>query len=461
MMNGCTETVPSLSTLSSERFAAVLNSITDGVFTVDENWRITCFNRAAEAITGFKRSEAIGRFCYEIFRTNICKEACALRYTLETGRPVVELMVYIKNTEGTQVPVSISTAPFRNERGKLVGGVETFRDLRQIEQLRKEVSKTYTFEDIISKSDNMKDLFNILPTIAESDSTVLITGESGVGKELLARAIHNLSGRSRHTLVTVNCAGFPETLIEAELFGYEAGAFTGALKSKKGRFALAENGTLFLDEIGDLPLPIQAKLLRVLQEKTYEPLGGTRTIKADVRFVAATNHVLTDMVKKGQFREDLYYRINIMELWVPPLRERLADVPLIIDRFIQQLSAVKGKNVAGVSPEVLRLLMAYDFPGNVRELKNIVEHGFVLCQGSLIKVEHLPEWLHPSPIPAESAGSLKEIEKQFILSTLKKNKWNRLATARQLGIHKTTLFRKIHKLGIPLPDTDGRSATSR
>ena len=460
-MKRSTDSVPSLATLTPKRFEAVLNSITDGVFTVDEQWRITCFNRAAEAITGFKRSEAIGRFCYEIFQTNICKEACALRYTIETGRPVVKLMVYIKNAEGVQVPVSISTALFRNERGKLVGGVETFRDLRQIERLRKEVGKTYTFEDIISKSDKMKGIFDILPTIAESDSTVLVTGESGVGKELLARAIHHLSGRSHHPLITVNCAGFPETLIEAELFGYEVGAFTGALRAKRGRFALAEKGTLFLDEIGDLPLPIQAKLLRVLQEKTYEPLGGTRTLKADVRFVAATNHDLTVMVKESRFREDLFYRINIMEIRLPPLRERLEDVPLITDHFIQQLATIKGKNVAGVSPEVLKLLMAHDYPGNVRELKNIIEHGFVLCPGSMIKVKHLPEWLHPSPIPTASVGGLKENEKQFIVSALKENNWNRLATARQLGIHKTTLFRKIHKLGIPLPDVDGRSTTSR
>jgi PAS domain S-box-containing protein len=460
MMKRCTDSVPSLNKLSPERFEAVLNSITDGVFTVDEQWRITCFNRAAEAITSFKRTEAIGRFCYEIFRANICEEACALRFTIDTGKPVVNLMVYIKNAEGVQVPVSISTALFRNERGEVVGAVETFRDLRQIEQLRKEVGKTYTFEDIISKSDKMKQIFEILPTIAESDSTVLITGESGVGKELLARAIHRLSGRAHKPLVTVNCAGFPETLIEAEMFGYEAGAFTGALKAKRGRFALAEKGTLFLDEIGDLSLPVQAKLLRVLQEKTYEPLGGTRTLKADVRFVAATNHDLNTMVKEGRFREDLFYRIDIMEVRIPPLRERIEDVPLIIEHFIEQLSTIKGKNIAGVSPEVLKLLMVYDYPGNVRELKNIIEHGFVLCQGSMIKVEHLPEWLHPSPVPAANAGSLKEIEKQFILSALKKNNWNRLATARQLGIHKSTLFRKIHKLGIPLPDKDGRSASS-
>jgi PAS domain S-box-containing protein len=461
MMKQSTETAPSLSKLSPERFRAVLNSITDGVFTVDEKWRITCFNRAAEAITGFKRSEAIGRFCYEIFQANICREACALRYTIETGQPVVELMVYIRSAEGVQVPVSISTSLFRDERGELAGGVETFRDLRQIEQLRKEVSKTYTFEDIISKSDKMKDLFNILPTIAESDSTVLITGESGVGKELLARAIHNLSSRSQSPLVTVNCAGFPETLIEAELFGYEAGAFTGALKSKRGRFALAEKGTLFLDEIGDLPLPVQAKLLRVLQEKTYEPLGGTRTLKADVRFVAATNHDLSVMVKEDRFREDLYYRINIIELRIPPLRERLEDVSLIVDHFIDQLSTIKGKRIVGVSPEVLKLLMAYDYPGNIRQLKNIIEHGFVLCPGNVIAVEHLPRWLRPPPTAAGGAESLQDVEKQFILSALKKNNWNRLATARQLGIHKTTLFRKIHKLEIPLPDTDGRSAKAR
>jgi PAS domain S-box-containing protein len=443
--------------LSPDRFEAVLGSITDGVFTIDVDGRITCFNRAAETITGFQRDEAIGRRCHEVFRSNICKEACALRYTIETGRPVVNLMVHIITADGVEIPVSISTSPLRDKQGQLVGGVETFRDLRQVEHLRKQLESTYTFADIISKSDEMRQVLDLLPTVAKSESTVLILGESGTGKELVARAIHDLSGRARGPFVAINSAGIPETLIESELFGHEAGAFTGAVKARPGRFALASGGTLFLDEIGDLPLLLQSKLLRVLQERTYEPVGGTKTREADVRIVAATNRDLGAMVEQGQFRSDLFYRINVIPLTLPPLRERLQDVPLLVDHFVGRFSAVQDKQIIGVSPEALGLLMAHNYPGNVRELENIVEHGVVLCPGSMIKKEHLPRSLNPQPLPLLAAGSLEDFERQFILAALAQNDNNRLATAKQLGIHKTTLFRRIRKLGIALPATDGRS----
>ncbi|MBW1978170.1 MAG: sigma 54-interacting transcriptional regulator [Deltaproteobacteria bacterium] len=452
------KTIPFLAELSAERFEAVIHSISDGVFTVDRHWRITCFNRAAEEITGIPRSEALGRRCYEVLRSNICKDACALQYTIETGRRVVDLKVHITDKSGGDVPVSVSTALFRNTRGELIGGVETFRDLRQVEHLRKEIKKAYSFHDIVSKSDKIKQILDILPTIADSESSVLIVGESGTGKELFARAIHNLSKRSEKPFIPINCGGFPETLIESELFGYEAGAFTGATKSKPGRFALAEGGTLFLDEIGDLPLSLQAKLLRVLQEKTYEPLGGVRSLKANVRILAATNRDLEAMVAERTFREDLFYRINVIKLEIPPLKERMEDVPLLIDHFIQQFSALHDKEITGISPQALNVLMTYDYPGNVRELSNIIEHGCVLSQGSLIQLKDLPSWLHPVTENLKIPSTLQEAERQFIVAVLKKNKWNRLAAARELGIHKTTLFRKIKRLGIKLPSQNGRSS---
>jgi transcriptional regulator with PAS, ATPase and Fis domain len=376
---------------------------------------------------------------------------------METDRPVVDLMVYIQNAQGKEIPVSIATAVFRNEDGTVVGGVETFRDLRQVESLRKQVEDSYSFADIITKSPKMRRILDILPTIADSESTALITGESGTGKELVAKAIHRLSPRAEGKFVAINCAGIPDTLLEAELFGYEAGAFTGAVKAKPGRFALADGGTLFLDEIGDLPLQLQAKLLRVLQDGTYEPLGGVRTLTADVRIEAATNRDLVSMVEDKLFREDLYYRLKIFEIELPPLRERMEDVPLLTDHFVRELSARHDKSIAGVSPEALRALMAHAYPGNVRELHNVIEHGFVLATGRLIGVEHLPDWIaHRAP---ESTGpaTLEELEKSFIIAALRSNDWNRLATAKQLDMHKTTLFRKIRKLGIELPDADGRS----
>ncbi|MBW2342768.1 MAG: sigma 54-interacting transcriptional regulator [Deltaproteobacteria bacterium] len=453
-----TKITPFLSEDSPDRFEAVIHSISDGVFTVDKDWRITCFNRAAERITGIMRSQAMGRKCHEILRSNICKDACAIQYTIETGRPIINLAVYLTDRNGTQVPVNISTALFRNIEGELIGGVATFRDLRQVEKLRKKIAENYSFEDIISKNKKIREILDILPTIAVNESTVLIKGETGTGKELFARALHNLSGRAGKAFIAVNCGGFPETLIESELFGYETGAFTGATKAKPGRFGLAEGGTLFLDEIGDLPPLLQVKLLRVLQEKTYEPLGGVQTMKADVRILAATNRNLEAMVAEGTFRQDLYYRINVIELKIPPLRNRMEDVPLLIDHFIEHFSTLHNKDVDNISPRALNILMSHNYPGNVRELDNIIEHACVLCQGSLITKEHLPDWVLP---PIENLGtalSLEEVEKQFIISILKKNNWNRLATAKELKIHKTTLYRKIKKLGIQLPDQDGRSA---
>jgi PAS domain S-box-containing protein len=448
--------------LSPERFEAVLSSISDGVFTIDQQSRITCFNRAAERITGVSREQAIGRPCHEIFRANICRDACALRYTLETGHPVVDLVVHITTTAGEEIPVSISTALFRDRQGEVVGGVETFRDLRQVEALRKQAEQRYSFGDIISRSPAMGRVLETLPTIAGSESTVLVTGESGTGKELVARAIHDLSERSDGPFVAVNAAGIPDTLLEAELFGYERGAFTGAVKSKPGRFARAQKGTLFLDEIGDLAPSLQVKLLRVLQERSYEPLGSSGTLQADARIVAATNRDLTAMVAEGSFRKDLYYRFNVFEIALPPLRERMEDVPLLVEHFLRALAAVRDKNISGVSPEALALLMAHGYPGNVRELQNAVEHAFVLCSGRLIKPEHLPHWLSPATGQAagaapEAPATLEDLERYCIQAALRQNNNNRLATARQLGIHKSTLFRKIRKLGIQLPETDGRS----
>jgi len=444
--------MPFIAEPSPERFEAVIQSINDGVFTVDRDWRITCFNRAAEEITGIPRSEALGRRCYEILKSNVCKDTCVIQYTIDTGRPVVNLTAYLTNREGVQVPVSVSSALFRNKKGELIGGVESFRDLRHVENLRKEVEKTYSFEDIISKSGKVKRILDILPTIAANESSVLITGESGTGKELFARAIHNLSGRSEKPFIAVNCGGFPETLIESELFGYEAGAFTGATKSKPGRFTLAQGGTLFLDEIGDLPPLLQVKLLRVLQEKTYEPLGGVRTLKADVRILAATHRNLEERVAKEAFRQDLYYRINVIKLEIPPLRKRMEDVPLLANHFIQRFSVLHDKDISGLSPNALKLLMEHDYPGNVRELENIIEHGCVLCPGNLIRAGHLPEWLRILNEAPDAPSNFEDVEKQFIISVLEKNNWNRLAAAGELKIHKTTLFRKMKKLRIVPPD---------
>jgi PAS domain S-box-containing protein len=445
--------------LSDDWFEVILRSLNDGVFCIDENWRITCYNPAAAEITGVPREAALGRSCREIFRSNICEKACALRYTMETGTPITNMAISVTNNRGTRVPVSISTAILKDKQGKIIGGVETIRDLSLVEQLRKQLDARHSFEEIISKGPKMQQVFDLIPTIAESDSTVLITGESGTGKGLVARAIHNLSPRLDHPFVTVNCGAIPETLLESELFGYKAGAFTNARRDKPGRFALAQGGSIFLDEIGDVSPGIQAKLLRVLQDKVFEPLGGVQSIRADVRIIAATNRSLGKLVQEGRFRTDLYYRINVFRLELPPLRKRMEDIPLLVNHFIARFSALKGKDISGISSEALGILMRHDYPGNVRELENIIEHAFVLCPGGMIQARHLPEELQPklSSTPGDTFNLLYQYEKELILTSLRRNRWNRLQTARELGIHKTTLFRKIRKLDISLPARDGRS----
>jgi len=430
----------------------ILDSIADGVFTIDRNWCITSFNKAAEDITGITKEEAVGQQCSDIFRASICEQGCVLRETLKTGQQVINRPIYIINSDGETIPISISTALLKNKAGDIIGGVETFRDLSVVEELRRRLDRKYSYQDIVSKNDKVLEIFDILPGIAESESTVLIEGESGVGKELFARAIHNLSPRKKKPLVTINCGAIPDTLLESELFGYKAGAFTDARKDKPGRFALADGGTLFLDEIGDISPALQVRLLRVLQEKTYEPLGGTESIRADARIIAATNKNLEKLIEDGSFREDLYYRINVIKIKLPPLRDRREDIPLLANHFISRFNKLKPKLITGISPEVLSILMNYNFPGNIRELENVIEHAFVLNRTGEIEIKDLPENLRPTEDNKQmEIRSIDDLEAQFIIETLRKCNWNRTEAAKQLNIHKTTLWRKMKRLGITSP----------
>ena len=433
-----------------QNYQIILDSIADGVFTVDLSWRITSFNRAAEKITGISRSDAIGRGCSEVLRANVCETDCILRETFNTQKAVVNVPVYITRADGTRLPVNISTNILKDPEGNFIGGVETFRDLSAINNLKRELFKQHSFEDIISKSPKMLRLFSILPQIAESGSTVLIQGASGTGKELFARAIHTQSPKRKGPFIAVNCGALPETLCESELFGYKAGAFTDAKKDKLGRFALAQNGTIFLDEICDISKSVQGRLLRVLEEKVYEPLGSTKTVKTNARVIAASNRSLEVLVQERKFREDLYFRINVIKLSLPPLLERKEDIPLLVDHFVHRHNELRGRNIVGMSQRAVAALMLYDWPGNVRELENAIEHAFVLCNGDVIHLENLPEHLIPKgdSILRSEGLTLKEFEKHAIEQALQRNKWRRLATARELGIDKNTLRRKIMRLGI-------------
>jgi len=444
----------------------ILDSIADGVFTIDMDRKITSFNRAAEKITGIKKEEALGRHCWEVFRASICEKECALHRTIETGQQIINQAIFIVSSEGERIPISISTAILKDKEGSVIGGAETFRDLSLVEALRKELSGRHSFHDIISKDKEMLRLFGMLEQISESDTTVLLEGESGTGKELFAKAIHSLSHRTIGPMITINCGSLPDTLLESELFGYKAGAFTDAKKDKPGRLARAKGGTLFLDEIGDISPALQVRLLRVLQDKTYEPLGSTSTETADVRIVAATNKDLETLVKEGRFREDLYYRINVVKLKLPPLRERKGDIPLLVEHFIKKFSQLNSKEIQGVTQEVLPILMSHDFHGNIRELENIIEYATVVCKDSLIGIEHLPDYLRERLVAeknitakknGEKDGSWESIERNYIYDALMKNKWNRKATAAQLGIHPTTLWRKTKQFNLEIPKKDGRT----
>jgi PAS domain S-box-containing protein len=428
----------------------ILDSLVEGVFTVDLNWRITSFNRAAEIITGIPRAQALGRPCFEVFRADVCETGCMLRRTIETKSPLSNMPVHIYRADKKRIPINVSTTLLRDAEGRVVGGVETFQDISAIKELQKALRRQHSFEDIVSKNPRMIKIFSLLPQVAESGSTVLIQGASGTGKELIARAIHNHSPHRGGAFIAVNCGALPDTLIEAELFGYKAGAFTDARKDKPGRFALAQNGTVFLDEIGDITPAVQVRLLRVLQQKVYEPLGSGISVPTNARVIAATHRRLEDLVKAEKFRDDLYFRINVFRISLPPLADRKEDIPLLVDHFIERFNHQKGRTVAGLSRDAMAALMLHDWPGNVRELENAVEHAFVLCRDDLIRLEDLPEHLMPrgDRISMPAGLTLLDVEKSAILQALQRNQGKKVATARELGIDKNTLRRKMIRLGI-------------
>jgi PAS domain S-box-containing protein len=425
----------------------IFDSISEGVFTADHKCRITSFNRAAEKISGFLREEAIGQYCFDIFRSDICQAQCALRNTLANGKPIRDTRVTIITRDGRRVPISVSTTVLRDPKGQFVGAVEFFRDLSALESLKHQLDDAKHFGKLISGNLKMQKIFSLLPQVAESGCNVLIQGPSGSGKELIAEAIHNLSPRRQNRYIRLNCAALPENLLESELFGYVKGAFTDAKRDKPGHFLLAQGGTLLLDEVGEMPVSLQSKLLRVLNNGESQPLGSTRSLRTDARILAATNRNLLEMVRAGGFREDLYYRINVIAVQVPPLSERLEDLPLLIDHFIHRLREKRGNSISGISDRALQILRRYDFPGNVRELKNAIEHAFVLCKSGTIQPEDLPEHIHQATKGAKPhlpAGS----EAAIILSALERNGGNKARAARELGIDRSTLWRKMRKLGL-------------
>jgi PAS domain S-box-containing protein len=426
----------------------IFNSISDGVFTVDQDCVITSFNQAAEDITGFRSSEAVGKHCFDIFRTEMCDKRCALKDTLRTTDPVDNARVTIVTRDEREVPISVTTTLLKDGAGAVVGAVEFFRDISEIEHLRESLDRKRGLDDIVSVNAEMHRLISLIPDIAESECSVLIEGPSGSGKELVAQVIHNLSPRRYGPNIKLNCAAVPATLLESELFGYEKGAFTDAKRDKPGHFSLANGGTLLLDEIGEMDVALQVKLLRVLNNGEYQPLGSTRTLRTDARIIAATNASLKDLVAEGRFREDLYYRINVVNIRIPPLRERPEDIPLLVNHVLRVLGIRRRKPIRKISPRALSMLRKYAFPGNVRELENAIEHAFVMCHGDEILPEHLPAHITNESQVVNGIVNGDRNEKQVILEALQRHRGNRSKVAEELGVHRSTLWRKLKSYGI-------------
>lgn len=446
----------------------ILNCISDGVLTIDLEGRVRYVNRAMMEILGLEEGEnLVGRPCEDLVQSQICHSPdCVLRRTLEQREKVSNYETTLKNRKGRSIAVNINTDFLWDESGRLIGIVEVFRDISLIKALKEQLEDRYQFDHIVTRNPRMKEILQTLPMVAQTKSTVLIEGESGTGKELIARAIHNHSARKDKPFVAVNCAAIAEGVLESELFGHVKGAFTGAYQDRPGRFELAHKGTLFLDEIGDLSLQTQAKLLRVLQEEEFERVGGTRTIKVDVRVIAATNRDLYRMTREGTFREDLYYRIRVFPIQLPPLRERREDIPLLISHFIERFNLEMGKAINNLSPRAMEILLNYDYPGNIRELENILEHAFICCPGNTILPEHLPRdlfgeaknrWMERL---IQEGGTLEAMEREYIQRTLQETGGRLQEAARRLGISRTTLWRKIRLYGIALPSRESEVLSS-
>ena len=433
----------------SNYLSAVFDSIADGLFTVDDQMRIVTFNRTAQALTGYTAEEALGRKCDEVFRSDICDTACPVREAYRSGEAVLSREYDILDKNNNKIPISVSASVLRNAHGQVVGGVQSFRDLSLMHIIKKELKKKYSFRDLASRNSVMRGLFDILPDVAASEATVLLNGESGTGKELFAKAIHDLSPRREGPLVVVNCGALPENLLEAEIFGVKRGAFTGAVENRPGRLEMAQGGTLFLDEIGDLPLALQVKLLRVLENKEYQPLGAKTPRKADVRFVTATHRNLDAMVEDGIFRRDLLFRVNVLALKIPPLRERTEDVPLLLVIALDRFNTRYWKNIRGYSSEALEIFFKHSYPGNVRELLNVVEQAVILCRNGEIGAEHLPSTFAKTTRHGEqSPASSDPCPKKLLADVLERHKGNKTLAARELGVERTTLWRRMKRLGM-------------
>jgi len=429
---------------------AVFQSVEEAIITVDRNMRVISANHAAAYICGIAAPEMANRQLTA--RNLICRQKCGriAEDTLKKGQAFRDVRVECARDRHTPKLLAVNSAPLKGASGRKHGAVLVIRDITRIQQLERELKKRQEFRGIIGKSEAMQEIYRLLEDLSELETAVLITGESGTGKELIANALHAQSNRAQGPLVKVNCSALSENLLESELFGHVKGAFTGAARDKTGRFEMAHGGTLFLDEIGDIVHSVQLKLLRVLQEKEIERVGDAGWRKVDVRVVSATNQKLAEKIRQGLFREDLYYRLKVMNLHLPALRERREDIPLLMEHFREELNASMHRKVEGFSDEAMARCLQYEWPGNIRQLKHCLEHAFVLCRGPVLLLEHLPPELRPTAPASEShapAGSIP-VSRDAIASALTQCGGNKAKAARQLGVSRQTLYRKIHEYDI-------------
>jgi len=432
----------------------ILDSLNMGIFTVNRNGLITFFNRTAEKISGYSRMELLGKESCTLFGHRDKKGKGLIRQAIKKGIPVSGIKGTLLNSEDEKIPVAVDYIPLINNQNKVIGGLTALQDMTLVHQLYQVKHHKYDFHHMIGKAPVMEKLFNLARVVAGTESTILIEGPTGTGKDLMAKIIHSQSHRAGRPFIKVNCAAIPENLLESEIFGYAKGAFTGADRDKPGRFSEAHTGTIFLDEIGDLPLSLQAKLLRVLEDREFYPLGSRETQKVDIRIISATNRRLEHLVAEKKFREDLFYRLNVLRLDLPPLSQRQGDLPLLIRHILRKQSAAMEKLVPDICETAMQFLLNYGYPGNVRELENILEHSLIICQDDMIRSEHLPAYLlerTPTPLPLQQAIPEKTkypetfSQRDALINVLNKHNWHRGLTAQALNIDRTTLWRKMKK----------------
>jgi len=450
----------------------VVETIQDGIMIVDKAGTIVSVNSALEKIAGYNNGELVGNSC-----TILNCDLCEVNRDTEDGHwcrlfkigSVKMRRCVLQRKDGSFVHILKNAALLRDAEGQVIGAVETITDITdviekefQIEEYKKELQARDGFHGILGNSPPMRRIFDLIENVAQSDAPVLILGESGSGKELVAQAIHEIGPRKDRPYIKINCAALNQSLLESELFGHVKGAFTGAYRSRQGRFEAAHGGDIFLDEIGDLPLSTQVKLLRVLEEKVIERVGDNRPIPVDVRIITATNRNLEELVSKGNFREDLFFRINVIPIHLPPLRERSDDIPLLAEAFFRRMRLKTDKKIEGISKEAMALLMDYPWPGNVRELKSAFEYAFVACQEPIIQSHHLPPHIYKRDVSVKKTRSAihlrlnkDELKKQELIRALEQSGGNQSEAARILGVSRVTVWNRMKRYGISLTKNVG------